>query len=164
MKKGFTIIEVLIYIAIATMLLFSLSSFIISVVDLRERAKVVNEIEQQGAQLMDTITRILREADSINSPTPGTFADNLSLSISEPAKNPTVFNLSNQILQITQGFASPENLSNNSVLIEDLKFINLSYPDTPGIVQIQFTLKYNYLNNRKNFNYIKTFQSSASLR
>ena len=164
MKKGFTIIEVLIYIAIATMLLFSLSSFIISVIDLRERAKVVGEIEQQGARIMDTITYSLRKADLINSPTPGNFSDNLSLIMTDPTKNPTVFNLSGQTLQITQGFTSPENLNNDSILVENLRFNNLSYPDTPGVVQIQFTLKYNYLNSRSVIDYQKTFQSSASLR
>ena len=163
-NRGFTIIEVLIYISISTMLLFALSSFIVSILETRERSKMISEVEKQGIYIMEVMTRNVREAQTINNPEVGNFSESLSLNLTEAEKNPTIFNLEDGKIIFQQGSNPPMDLHNNLITIEDLKFTNLSRPDTPGIVQIQFTLKYNYLTNRPIYNYEKKFQSSVSLR
>ncbi len=163
-KQGFTIIEILFYIAISSILILGLTAFMISVTEINQRSKIVEEVEQQGAQVMELILRSIRKADSINNPTIGNSSNSLSLVMIEIGKNPTLFNLSNQTLQITEGINSAQALNNNLVNVSDLSFTNLSRPETSGIIRVQFTLNYNHPSQEGIFNYEKTFVSSASLR
>lgn len=162
-NQGFTLIELLLYITISTILFLSLSSFVVSLIQMKDRFKLTTEIDRQGLQIMELITRKVRQAESINYPLPGNFSNSLSISTDELDKNPTIFSLVEQNLQLTEGASSLVILNNDLLILSDLNFINLSRPSTEGIIQIQFTLKNNNLSSRSFYNFEKKFQSSASL-
>lgn len=163
-RRGFTLVELLLYVSIAGIIFLSLSSFLASFLESRVKNETIAEVEQQGLQIMQLITQTARNAEAINSPSVGTSASTLSLDVVTGANDPTIFDLSSGVVRITEGAGSATSLNNSSVSASGLTFYNLSRASTPGIVRIQFTLTHSNPESRNEYNYSKTFVSSAALR
>jgi Tfp pilus assembly protein PilW len=69
----------------------------------------------------------------------------------------------NPALEVTEGAASPIPLTNSKVKITSLSFKNLTRSGTPGIVQVTFTIGRVNANNRNEYDYTKTFTTSAEV-
>lgn len=163
-NQGFTLIEVLLYLAIASALLFAVSGFVVLSFQSRAEGQVISEVEQQGQHMLQTITNRVRGSGAITTPAASTNGTTLTLATSSGATNPSVVSLSGTTLSITEGSGSPVILHNSQVNVSGLTFTNASRPSTPGIVRIQFTLSYNSTSSRREYNYSKVFYGSASLR
>jgi prepilin-type N-terminal cleavage/methylation domain-containing protein len=164
MRKGFTLVEMLLYIAILSIIIMAFSSFFFLSYTSRIKAAAIAEVEQQGSQTMSLITQNIRNATSIASPTAGVSAGSLTLTEYIGANSPTVFDQSVDTLRITEGVATAVNLTSNRIVVSNLSFQNLSRPSTPGVVQIKFTLTHINPSNRGEYIYSKNFTSTASLR
>jgi hypothetical protein len=70
----------------------------------------------------------------------------------------------NASVQIQDGPGTPVLLTNDKVRITSMTFKNLSRPSTPGNIQVSFTLSRINNSNRNEYDYQKTFTSSATLR
>jgi len=162
--KGFTLIELILYVAIASILLTVISLFLSTVIKSRLKQQSMTEVESQGLQIMEQITRTIRSAETINSPTSGNNSNTLSLGMSNGSQNPTVFESSGSQIQITEGTGSPIALSNGRVNISNLDFKNLSRADTPGLIQVEFDLDHVNNSGRNEYTFSKSFSTSSSLR
>ena len=162
--KGFTLIEILLYISISSVLLLSVSSFFSMLLQSRVKNQTVAEVEQQGLEVMQIITQALRNADVINAPAPGTSAASLSANTLISGSNPTIFDLSSGAIRITEGANPAIPLTNSHISGTNIIFKNLSRSGTPGTVRIQFTLSHNNPGGRNEQSFTKTFIASATLR
>lgn len=142
-KRGFTLIEMLLYVAIFTIFVGSLFSFLTMMTSSRLNNQYLLEVNNQGNQAIRVITQTIRNANSINSPGISGSASSLSLETVNSATNPTVFSSSGGVLYITEGSGSPIALTNDKVSISNLLFLNLSKVNTPGSIQVRFTLSTN---------------------
>jgi|SRR3989344_5203331 len=163
-KKGFTLIELLLYIGLSAGMLLAISIFLSVILQSRVDNQVVSEVEQQGWQVMNVITQTVRNSDVINSPALGGSGLQLSLNVPNVSLSSTVFSLSGASILITEGSNSPVNLTSSRIEASNLNFDNLSIISTPGTIRISFTLKHINPENKKEYDYIKTFYGSASLR
>ena len=161
---GFTLIELLLYISIAGATLLAVVLFSTELLNARVKNQAMAEIDQQGIQIIEIITQAIRNAENINSPALGQGADALSLGQTDINKNPSIFYINNNQLYITEGANLPVVLTNSKIKIFNLSFFNASRSNAPGVVKVEFVLKYNNLENRQEFEYEKTFKASASLR
>ena len=164
MKKGFTLIEMLLYLSILSVVILALSSFMFLSYTSRVKASVIAEVEQQGSQTMNLITQNIRNAATITAPAAGSAGSSLTLTEYTGAVSPTVFNQSGNILRITEGATAAVNITSNRVVVSGLNFQNLSRSGTPGNIKITFTLTHINPDNRGEYIYSKTFTSTASLR
>ena len=162
-KKGFSLVELLLYISLAGLLFFALFSFLVIAFSGRIKSQAISEAEQQGSQIVQAITQAIRNADSITSPTPGTSGASLTLAYTDIAKNPTVLTLSNNIVSIKLGASNPVPLNSSRVLVSGLTFSNLSQPGTPGMIRTAFTINTS-TSTKQEFNYVKNFTASAAIR
>lgn len=156
-NQGFSLIELIIYISLVSVILLSITSFSFTLLNARSRNEVIAEVEQQGVLAMQKITQTVRNAEDINTPTPETSAAALSL-------DSAVFDLANDALRITRDRGVPVDLTNHRVIVSDLSFDNLSRAGTPGLVRVRFTLSHKNPGAKALFEYSKTFYGSASLR
>jgi len=161
--KGFTLIELVIYVGLTAILILVLSSVVSGVIRAKARNQAISEVENQGAQIMNQITQSLRNAATLNSPTAGSSAASLSLNSDTAGNNPTIFSISGTTLQISEN-GTVVALHNNLANASNLSFKNLARAGTPGSIQIQFTLAYNNTGNQVEYNYSKTFNGAAGLR
>lgn len=163
-KSGFTLVELIIYIALMGVLLLALSGFFGLVLRSRVKTQSISEVEQQGIQVMQIISQTVRNSTTINSPSTGASGASLSVAVATPAKSPTVFDLSGGAIEIKEGAGAAVALTNSRVVASDLSFYNLTRSGTKGIVRIQFTLTRLNLSNRNELNYSKIFYATAALR
>lgn len=164
MRRGFTIIELLLYTSASAIVLLGVSIFFSVVAESRVKNSAVAEVEQQGIQVMQFITQAVRNANDVTSPLPGTASFVLSLSVADQSKNPTVFDNPTGTLRVTEGVNQPIALTSSRVTVSGLIFENLARPNTSGIVRIRFTLAHVNPQNKSEFGHMQTFYGSAVLR
>lgn len=162
--KGFTLIELLLYISIASIMLLVIFAFFFFLLQSRVKNQTITEVEQQGLATMQIITQTIRNAEVITSPMQGVSAPSLTLDVITTANDPTIFDLANNVIRIKEGTGLNVPLTNSHVIASNFSFSNLSRTGTLGIIRIQFTLSHQNLSNRNEYNFSKTFTSSASLR
>jgi len=164
MKNGFTLVELIIYIGIVSVMLLAISNFVFFLSYSRIKSQTIAEVEQQGMQVMQIITQTIRNAESINFPSSGATSSELSLEITETAKNQTVFDIFGGTIRITEGINSPIILTSSRLTVSELIFQNLSTTGTPGIIRVQFNLAHLNPGEKNQYDWFKTFYGSASLR
>lgn len=163
-NRGFTLVELLLYAALLSIIIFSVGIFLNLLLQSRTKNQVIAEVEQQGMLAMQRMTQVVRNSTLINSPATGASGSTLSVTMPQAVLSPTVFALSGGVITMTQGVAAAVGLTNDLVSVSGLTFSNLSRAGTPGTVRVQFTIT--YINNlgRNEYDYSKTFDSDASLR
>ena len=93
--QGATLIELMIYIAISTGILVGIGSVGWSVIEQKRKAESIGEVRYTSAFLADILTRDIREASGIVSPSfPGTSSTTLRLSSLLPTQNPVIYSIS----------------------------------------------------------------------
>jgi type II secretory pathway pseudopilin PulG len=164
LQSGFTLIELLLYVSLTSIILLASSLFLSTLLQSRIKNQTIAEVEQQGIQVMQMITQAVRNAEAITSPGVGSSSHSLTLDVTTNANDPTIFDLSSDVLRIREGSNSAVDLSNTRVIASSLNFYNLSHTDTPGTIRIFFTLTHINPEDRHEYDFNKTFIGSATLR
>lgn len=163
-QGGFTLVELLLYVSIASVMLLVISVFLSTLLESRIKNQTIAEVEGQGIQVMQMITQTARNAEAITSPALGASASSLTLDVITAGSDPTIFDLASGVIRIKEGAGSAVALTNSRVTASALTFQNFSRTSTPGTIRIMFTLTYVNSSGRNEYTYSKTFYGSASLR
>jgi Tfp pilus assembly protein PilW len=163
-RGGFTLIEIVLYLALFAVVVGSISGLLYTILQSRVKNQVIAEVEQQGMQTIALITQTARNATTLTSPTIGTTTATLSLAVPTASLSPTVFSLASASIVITEGAGGAITLTNSRVVVSALSFQNLSRAGTKGTVRIQFTLAHVNPASKNEYDYTKTFIASATLR
>ncbi|MEK9175007.1 MAG: hypothetical protein AAB795_00270 [Patescibacteria group bacterium] len=166
MKKGFTLVEFILYISIVGVILVSFMYYMIDISSSSTKSDAFAEVGYNGRVAMEKISREIRNAVDINvgASVFDTHPGALSLTTSNPNTNPTTINLSGAVLQIKRGAGPVLPLTTSKVEITKLIFSNLSQSGTPGNIKILLTIRYKNPQNIDEFNASTTLESSVSLR
>jgi prepilin-type N-terminal cleavage/methylation domain-containing protein len=140
MKKGFTLIEFLIYISIFASILVLLFGFFWDIIFSNIKGNVIQEIQENGNFSIFKISREIKRAKSINFPPQGSSGNYLSLEMTDSNLNPTVFDFFDGKLRVTQGSNPSYFLTSDSVRVTNLSFSNLSFSQTPGIIEVEIEI------------------------
>ena len=93
-QTGFTLVEMVLYVSICSILLLSLSMFLSFLLSARVRSQAITEVNQQGLQVMNIVTQTIRNGRSIQIPGTGVSSTSLAITTGYPLLNPTIFDLS----------------------------------------------------------------------
>jgi prepilin-type N-terminal cleavage/methylation domain-containing protein len=163
-KRGFTLIEVLLYMAVSSVIIFTLASVLYILTPAQAKNRTVIEVEEQGLFVTQEIIKRIREAEGVTAPSAGVSAATLTLDTASTSTDPVVFTLSSGVLQLEEAGGGAVSLTNDRVTVSGLSFSNLSKADTPGVVSFEFTLTHINPELRNEFDYEQIFRGSASLR
>ena len=164
-QQGFTLVEMVLYVAICSVFLLSLSGLMSFLLESRVRSQAINEVNQQGTQVMYLITQTIRNGRSIQTPAIGESSQTLSITTSNTLLNPTVFSLSSTTMMIQEGGKAPVGLTNSRIAISSLVFQNVSSVSSiEKIIRISFYIEYINKSGRGEYAFKKTFNGSAILR
>lgn len=163
-QSGFTLVELLLYVAIVSNLLLALAAFFSTSLTARAKNQSIFEVNQQGQASVEYIAQTIRNSSSISAPAAGASAASLTLVVPTGSLSPTIFDLSGSTLQVKEGVAAYVPLTNSKVQVTALSFTNLSRPGTEGVVQVSITLSRVNNTGQNQFDYQKTFTTSAALR
>lgn len=167
-QDGFTLIEVIMYIALFSIIIGGIVGLAILATSQRQKNEVTNSVNYQGEAVMSLITQDIHGASSITTPGLGTSSSTLSLATSLVSSNPSVFSGSTSggitSLEISQGSPAVNTLLTNShVKVSNISFMNMGLPSTKGSILISFTITYNSTSSLQEFQYQKTFYGAASI-
>lgn len=166
MKKGFTLVEFLLYIGIVSVILVALTLFLVDIISSRGKADAIADVQYSARFAMDRIVREIRNAIGINVANSIFDQPNgrLSLQTSNPSTNPTVIDLSETLLQIKQGTNPAYFLTLEGVEVNKLVFSNFSEAGKSGNVRITLGISHKNLQGRSDLEASTTLQTSVSLR
>lgn len=162
-EKGFTFIELILYVSILTTMLVMLIPFAWNIIGGGVKSATQQEVFSNARYISERIKYEIRNATGINS----VSATQISLSTATAATNPTVIALSSGNITITQGVSSAVNLNSQNTTISSLTFTNYTSGDNKTKhIQFVFTLNANYTGagQRQEFKETTTLESSAEIR
>jgi Tfp pilus assembly protein PilW len=163
-SNGFTLVELLLYIAITVIIVTTISTFLIMIMTTQVKAQTVAEVEQQGLQVKQLITQTIRNAAAINLPVnAGDTGSTLSVNTFDLTKSPTIFTLNNGTIYITEGTSTPLAITSSRIITSSLVFARLGAKKQKNI-SIDFTLSHYNPSNRNEYYYVQTFYATANAK
>jgi prepilin-type N-terminal cleavage/methylation domain-containing protein len=169
MNKGFTLVELLIYIAIIGMVMTTFLYFGMTIFDYRNKSNVVQEVQAKERLALSLMSQKIRGAKDVNiaSSTFNVDPGVLSLKMDDSSKSPTIFSLTKAdgSLQISEGGTGTTTITSNNALVTNLIFTNLTA--TSGIaddIGINITIKYNGSSQDVENSYSDSAETAVSVR
>jgi len=166
--SGFTLLELILYIAIVSAVTISIVMFSFTVMDARDETFAIQEVHANSRMALEEISARVRAASSINvgasvfDSDPGV----LSLTMQDAQKDPTVITLDadDGALEITEGASSPILVTSDEVKVTNLLFSNLTPAQKRENVGIQFSVEYNSILPDAILDYSHSWGTSINIR
>lgn len=136
-QKGFTLVELLIYMGLLSILVGILSTIFVSIIDVQLNSRATSNVEQDGRFILARLTHDIQSASSIVSPNAAGGSGN-SLQIHVDSTNYT-YSLNNGNLQVTSG-SEVNNLNGVNTRVSGLTFLRVGDGDNDDTVRINFTV------------------------
>lgn len=158
-NRGFTLIELILYIGIVTIILTAIVPFTWATIGNTTKSSTQQEIYDSSRFLSEKLKYEIRNAKSIVSVTPTT------LTLLEFDNSNTVINYANNTLTIQRGSSPSTLLHPTTVKITSFVFQNLSSANNKSQhVQFNFTLTANYQSQSFEYQGTLNMEGSAELR
>jgi len=164
-NRGFTLIELILYIALVSIFISAAITFAWDIIYGRAKSQVQLEVLQNLKLVSQKINYEIRSASAINSVT----ATSLSLASLDAAHNPTVIDLNAGAVRIGYGAdancpsSSPCSVTSNLVNVSSLTFSDLSTSVVDNIAY-SLTIEANNLGGRQEWQFTKSYRSAVTRR
>lgn len=162
-KAGFTFVELILYLAIVTVMLGALVPFAWNIIGSSSKNNTEREVFSQARIISERIKYEIRNSTgftSFISPSP-----TITITTSVPATSPTIINFVGGNVTIQQGLGTPVVLNSPDVLFSIFSFTNNTSADNKTKnISFSFTLSANYGSTRQEFVETTTVRSSAEIR
>jgi prepilin-type N-terminal cleavage/methylation domain-containing protein len=136
-KKGFTIVELLISLAIMSVLITILAQLFASILSLRQKSETVSAIAQDSRYILLRLSYDLARSDSIVSPAAGASGSTLSLMIGGTSY---VYSESGGVLSLSVGGGSPSILNSPSTTLSNFNFTGNQAIGGNASIGLSFTI------------------------
>lgn len=165
-KNGFTLVEVIIYIAFVSIVATVYVTYAVDVLTSVQKARLQQEVQQNARLAMERMLQEIRAAEGINvgSSTFGSHPGMLSLATATPATNPTVFDVSGGVLRMTQGVGAAVPLTSDTFDVTNLVFSNLSISNRTTNIRVSLTLEHPNPENNEVFDASTVMRGAAAVR
>jgi len=126
MRKGFTLIETIIYAALFSIIIGLVIGAVYNIIEGSDDLQKNIIADAEAHFLMRKIEWALTGVSTINSPTSGLTGASLSVNKISYAQNPVVFDLDSNNLRVKKELADPIILNSVNVSISELQFEHLA--------------------------------------
>jgi type II secretory pathway pseudopilin PulG len=158
-QKGFTIIELIIYLGIFPIVLLTLTQVFGLVLDTLSESQAKSSILQDSEYVVSRLSYDIRRADQVLLPA-NLGEEGASLQISMDGEN-YLYSLNDSNLQLTNDSGS-ELLNGYDTIVSDLKFTRLGNQEGKDTISLSFTITSKTLYRGRPE--AKTFQTTFGLR
>lgn len=159
-NQGFTLVELLLYVFVASGILLSVVALVALLIQSRVKNQTISLVEQQGAQIIQLVTQEINNAKTITSPTVGNTANILQFQ--------DINNQSQQVSLVSSTLFFNKNNKNyflnpTTIQVSNLEVKNLGVAGHDS-VKIKFDLNYKNLSGLNHYSYSQTFYATANIR
>ncbi|MFH0890960.1 MAG: type II secretion system protein [Candidatus Liptonbacteria bacterium] len=147
-RKGFTLLEMVIYIAIFSITIMLVIVVFYRMMDSQDRNRGRLEVETEANFLMQKIRWAVNDTQSISLPAAGATSTQLTVTKTGYAQNPISFRLASSTLQISQGGGEYLTLSSQKTRVNSAVFEHLaSTTNQKDGLTVTLNLAYGILTN-----------------
>lgn len=159
-NRGFTLLELLLYVFVASGILLSIVALVALLIQSRVKNQTISLVEQQGAQIIQIITQEINNAKIIIAPTVGNTGNILQFQ--------DINGQSEQLSVVSSTLFLNKNnkdyfLNPPTIQVSNLEVKNLGVAGHDS-VKIKFDLNYNNLSGLNQYSYSQTFYATANIR
>ncbi len=148
--KGFSLIEMLIYISIFVAISAFLVSILIIFTQVHVRQTSINEVNDQISFVNNTVERLVRESSIIDM-TSNVTTSTLTLRMASSTLDPTTIYLSDNTVYLREGSYDPIPLTDSQIQVNDFSVTKYENPGGHAIVQVHVTVSYNTESQRAKY-------------
>lgn len=151
-QKGFTLIEMLFYVALFSVVSLILIKAIITMVGSFRETQITSDINQAN-QIIERVSREIRQADGINT----ISGSNLKLDTTDASGNPATitFTLSGTNLELRENDVLIGNLNSTNVAVNSLSFTQITTTQSTA-VKLTMTVQSNRYGSTRTANFYDT--------
>ncbi len=131
-SPGFTLFEILLYTAFIGIIMTGAILLAFSALTMRSTLRASTILEGNVRFALGRIHTLMENASAISSPATSTAGEILTLTMAAPELNPTIINVSDGTLFLSQGTGAAASLISNEVIIRRVTFARVS-STTPAI-------------------------------
>jgi type II secretory pathway pseudopilin PulG len=164
--KGFSLIELILYVALLMIIVTGLVTYGVDVVLIRTKVRVEQEVIANARLVSKRINLEIRDASALTS----VGSQSITLANSDASKNPTVIAFANGRVTIGWGSigncptSAPCYLTSSDVVVQSLVFANLSNGTSPQSVKYEVAVKAESVGSGKTFYFKEYATGSAEVR
>lgn len=166
-ERGFTLVEVTVYVAIVAGIMTTLVLFSLNLIQVRAKQRVIHNVEANAARIFERLADAARHAEGINTgaSTFGADPGTLSVNMVTVGVDPTIFTLTanDGVFQANEGGAGNVAITTDDVSITNLTFTNLTSADDVGIIKVDFTVAAVNSSGNPLYSYDESFQTAIRI-
>lgn len=165
LKKGTTLLEILIYFAIVGIVLLAAMNFSIQIFNTGAVSENLNELNTNLQFLTEKIVGEIQTAQrvAINQSVFNNDQGTLALNVLPASDSPTIFDFDNGNLTMKEGSGAAVRLNSDIITVDILRFTRLTYAKSPDQIIIDITISNND-SDIAQFNKSMSAHLSVSLR
>jgi Tfp pilus assembly protein PilW len=162
-SRGFTLIEIILYVAVAGAVLYVASLLYVAILDNDARNNTHASVDESSAHALQIIIDAIRHAENVEEPAHQSMGGDLSLRMADPDRDPTNFSLVTGAVLMQEGNHDPITITSLNTVVDGLSFENLSANDKTDSVRVQLDASYRD-STRPETTYAHTYYATATTR
>lgn len=161
-KKGFTLIEIIVYLGILAMIVTAFISFSLAIANVKNKIYVIQAVNSNARNALELISQKIKSANDVSLPVVGTSDSILALDM-PVGQSDVVFSLVDGVLYMGTDLNAPVAVTADEIQISELVFSNLARKKNRDSIQVFIRTNYRYADSRE-FEYENTFQTTITTR
>jgi len=162
-QKGFTLIELVIYIGILSILLAAMTTLFSSIVDVQLDSTSTSSVNQDGRYLLSKLLYDVKSSSAIVTPaTPGTPTSTMQITINSINYTYSV-NSNNNLQVVNASTGNTDVLNSYDTSVSGLTFTRIGTGGSSDTVRVSYTLT-SRNTERNNVKETKTFQTTLGMQ
>lgn len=162
-RRGFTLLELLIYIAIISVVLIVATKLSSQVLAVKAKSTALSEVNRNARFVMDRIVTEVGEADAIAAGTVfGTNPGRLELTVTDLGNSPTVFAVTDGTLTVQLGSGPALPLTSSQVTVTGFTLQDMSRQ--PGTRSVAVSLELQYRSDVSEYSAKTSTQATARIK
>lgn len=142
-KKGETLVEILIYVAITSIVIGSFVSFALLINELRSKTHSIKKVQTSINETFKLLHYEIANCNSILEPYNKASSSRLILDIRNQIDNNT-FEIIDGVVYFTVGMDDPIRITDNNVYVDKLSFTNLAEEAKKDVIFVEMESRYRY--------------------
>ncbi|MFZ2252827.1 MAG: type II secretion system protein [Minisyncoccia bacterium] len=139
-QKGFTIIEILLYLCLSVVMVTLIGGVGVNVLSSITSARVEEDLQYNALFVIEKVQTYLYSAEGIETPLTTGTSSRLTLTMSDPLKNPTIIETIEGSIFVKEGEGEPLMLSGRNV-ISSAEFTNVTEDEEGSTLRIGLHLE-----------------------
>ncbi len=137
LHRGFSLLEYILYIGLSALILVAVFRSTFLLIATRDKLAILQPLQEELRFTSRVLTRTIRNAVAIKT-SESTFGSDPDgkLSLSMYNTPDITFSLQNGYINASEGGSVPFPLTSSKIIVEQMKFTNLSVAGTPGTIKL----------------------------